>query len=348
MRKLTYLVLGVAVLCVILAIVLGYDRPKSVPSSPPVEPRSDTRSAAQQQLDKQQQDEMDALVQDIRKPHTMEQIQMKGMPITPPLRRKAYLQTADQTTQEVVRDLGNFFTIANSNHFMTGTFLANIRRWHEIILPNIKVARLIQEGREKPEVIGDLLRAEIRTTLEDFDRVREEREVYIQRIRRGEVRPPDLAENDSYYNEHRRYSDLYFEYDRCHDLIYMSLCILANIGQLDESTLAAWIRTKKAVRCDCPAMDVWLIRFLQKSAPKSTYSPEVSQILEKVPFGKCRISTWTAAWSVNDPMLMMAEIDVSDLPTLEVAEIPIHIAISNEEANAVLAEFLARNSEKPQ
>ena len=63
----------------------------------------------------------------------------------------------------------------------------------------------------------------------------------------------------SRYNKNRRYQCPLLEFQRIHDVAYMSLYILANIGQLDADLLAEWIQKEEPPLYDCPDMDLWLI-----------------------------------------------------------------------------------------
>jgi hypothetical protein len=237
---------------------------------------------------------------------TIAQLTAKGLPPAAPPRKKVFEQTAKQSTPEVVRDLGNFFAMANCSNRNTGHPLEDVARWAATIPPNVKVARLIEEGRKAPEDISALIRAEIARCLDGYDKKRDARDEVFIRYVRNEGPAPSIGENDKLYETTRCYSDPLYEYNRIHYVVYSGLYILANIERPDEQLLRQWLALRKAKNTECLAMDAWLVLAFRKSPGVETM----------------KMSAWNSPWLHNDPFILMAKVDASSLPTFNVLAIP--------------------------
>jgi hypothetical protein len=269
---------------------------------------------------------------------TMSKLLAKGLPPASPPRRKVFEQTAKQSTKEVVRDLGSFFALANCCNRDTGYGVEDIARWAVTIPPNVKVARLIEEGRKSPDEISSLLRAEIAHVLQDYEKKRDARDVRFRSYLQGLTPGPSIKENDDLYEKTRCYSDALYEYERIHYLVYSGFYVLVNIERMDEPLLRHWLSLHKAKGTECPAMDAWLVTTLHKTPATALENVKAPRI------NKTKISVWNAPWSHNDQMLLMADVDSIDLPSIEVLEIP-REPFANDVIHRILDEFMTTSSQ---
>ena len=168
----------------------------------------------------------------------------KGFPRMSNPRKFCYTQTAAQSTAEVVADLGNH-PVMELCYLMQGggniSMPNQILHCHCKVMPNIKVIRLIEEGRNDPATVSSLLEDAIRQCLTDYDK---DLQGWNEARARGEGFFGG-GDNDEYYNKHRKYECPQMEFRRINHVANMSLYILANIGQLDADLLAEWIQKKK-------------------------------------------------------------------------------------------------------
>lgn len=256
-------------------------------------------------------------------PNTAEDLAEKGFPLHHPMRQKFVAQTAQQSTAEVVADLGNLIVaeVLGSNINMKAPGYA-IQRYYKYAGPNIKVLRLIEEGRQNPSAVTPLLRDAVRKLLTDYDEVRQ---ACVKSWERGEE-CPGTSEIDRYYNEHRRYEHPQLEFPRMNDVGYMSLYILANIGQLNRPLLADWLRKEKTWRYRCTGMEVWLVDYyFTQGGGKATEAAKRHAALTKgveICGPNVRQSRWNAPWDVHEPLLGAADVNVRDIQTIEVLAIP--------------------------
>ena len=217
--------------------------------------------------------------------------------------------------------------------------------WRCIVPTNLKVLRLIEEGRENPAEVALLLRQAIRNALSAYDDLKE-----------AMKRPlPDSAVsgvrgNDPYYAKHRRYRSHSFERDRIHFVLNASSYILANIGELDGvELLRAWIIYDKSPY-RCRALEVWLIDCWcnSENGRMSTYAAKHRELTGgKTLSGEHkRMARWNAPWELRNRFLLAANVDTSSLPTIEVLDIPHSLTISNERQKQIIDEFLKATIDK--
>ncbi len=185
---------------------------------------------------------------------TMVELIEKGFPLISNPRRRALMQTARQSTEEVVADLGNSFVMSDSCNRDVAYSYRDIKRWSRTIPPNVKVLRLIEEGRKDPARIAPLLRQAIRDALSAYDDLIEATKTPI------DYDPSKgIQTNDPYYAKHKRYRNRSFEKERVHYVANASFYVLMNIGELDDpKLLAEWFKYK-LLGAYSPSMYVWLI-----------------------------------------------------------------------------------------
>ena len=274
---------------------------------------------------------------------TMEDLQAKGFPLISNPRKAAYTQTAPQSVEEVVRDLGNMMVIEYcSLHIGITQDPTIIGHYYRIINPNIKVLRLIEEGRRKPEAITPLLSDAINNCLADYDSAHKR---YREAWKSGKW-GSGTGDNDSYYEEHRTYSDPVLELGRRHDSVYMAFYVMANLDCLDPHLLAMWINKQDDRRWRCEDMNLWLIDcYFRQPGDKSDASKRHFDLLggEAIGGKRVRQSQWNAPWDIHHPLLLAKHVDTKDIVTIEVLRIPRSLSrtIDGKMRERVLANFLA-------
>jgi hypothetical protein len=255
----------------------------------------------------------------------------KGFPLMSNPRKAAYAQTAQQTTPEVVADLGNEMTIGYCalDIDLVGDPW-DIARYYRAISRHIKVMRLIEEGRQNPDMVSQLLRDAIRECMSVYNEVWQARNVEWPRLVRGQVVGSGrTGDNDEYYNTHRRYQSAVVEFDRLHKVAYSALYILANIGRLDGQLLAEWIQKEKHPQHVCTDMDVFLVDCYYKQVPDSSEAAKKHAALTEgfnISGEKVRQSAWNALWDVHHFLLAAKKVNLSDIKTIEVIKIPVRLA----------------------
>ena len=83
----------------------------------------------------------------------------------------------------------------------------SIQRYWRAISRHMKVLRAIEEGREDPTRVTELLNEQVRDCLERYPEVQDAREKEWISLTTGCRGHPVTSEIDAYYNEHRRYED---------------------------------------------------------------------------------------------------------------------------------------------
>jgi len=252
-------------------------------------------------------------------------------------RHAAYTQTAKQTTAEVVADLGNHIIMLYCSLPDIKPPINDIAYWWSTAQRNIKVIRLIQEGRENPEFVSSLLVKEIRKCLSEhgaaFESYKEER-------KRVKVVVPD----GKYYTQHGRYKSPIIEYARLYDVVYSSLYVLANIDRLDPVLMDDWFREPRRRSYDCKDMNIWLIdRYYQQADARATEHGRQHAALTRgltISGARDKRSQWNALWEHDHFLLRARNVDVSDLQTIEVLDIPRELSIPSQTKDQVLANFM--------
>jgi len=261
---------------------------------------------------------------------TVQDLMDKGFPLMSNPRKDAYTQTAQQSTAEVVADLGNEMTIGYCalDIDLVGDPW-DIARYYRAISRHIKVMRLIEEGRQNPDMVSQLLRDAIRECMSVYNEVWQARNVEWPRLVRGQVVGSGrTGDNDEYYNTHRRYQSAVVEFDRLHKVAYSALYILANIGRLDGQLLAEWIQKEKHPQHVCTDMDVFLVDCYYKQVPDSSEAAKKHAALTEgfnISGEKVRQSAWNALWDVHHFLLAAKKVNLSDIKTIEVIKIPVSL-----------------------
>ena len=101
---------------------------------------------------------------------------------------------------------------------------------------------------------------------------------------------------------------------------------LANIGELRPAeALARWI-DRRAAPNEPRDIDIWLIDqyFKQAGASDAAAAARHAELTAGLDIDGRSIkqSRWNAAWSVNDMLVVAKDVDVSDIPTIEVLDFP--------------------------
>ena len=256
---------------------------------------------------------------------TVQDLIRKGLPIISNPRKLSYTQTAAESTAEVVADLGNGMIMSYCYLGRSGSNISmpnELLHYSERIMPNIKVIRLIEEGRNDPAKVSSLLKDAVRQCLENYDK---DVKGWHESRARGES-PSGTGDNEEYYNKNRKYECPQMEFRRINYVANMSLYILANIGQLDADLLAKWIEKEKPQLYDCRDMDLWLVDayFRQDSQSSSDVADQHKTLTKGINIAghKTIQSKWNAIWDIHDRMFKAARIDTSDIKTIETLGIP--------------------------
>ena len=169
----------------------------------------------------------------------------RGMPLMTAPRKLVYDRTAAQSTEEVVRDLGEIATVALCMPTHDDlSFLNRISRWSWRVPHNIRVLRLIEEGRKDPGLVEQLLVEQLRSEIERFGELREAYKV-AWRESATRKKPVGGRYGDPYYEEHKRYEHAIPESERVYFVVYASFYILASLDRHHPELLADWVREEK-------------------------------------------------------------------------------------------------------
>jgi hypothetical protein len=260
---------------------------------------------------------------------TVQDLMDKGFPLMENPRKAAYTQTVQQNTAEVVADLGNQMTIGFcSLDINIEPMPCDLARYYRAISRHIKVMRLIEEGRQNPDMVSQLLRDAIRDCMSAYNEVWRARNVEWVKWTTGQWGPSGTGTDDEYYNTHRKYKDAVLEFERLHNVVYSSFYILANIGQQDPKLLAEWIQKEKHPQYVCRDMDVFLVDCYYKQVPDSSGAAKKHAGLMEgfnISGEKVRESAWNALWDVHHPLLAAKKVNLSDIKTIEVIKIPVSL-----------------------
>jgi len=260
---------------------------------------------------------------------TVQDLMDKGFPLMENPRKAAYTQTAQQSTPEVVSDLGNQMTIGFcSLDINIDPMPCDLARYYRAISRHIKVMRLIEEGRQNPDMVSQLLRDAIRDCMSAYNEVCRARDVEWVKWTTGQWGPSGTGTDDEYYNTHRKYKDAVLEFERLHNVVYSSFYILANIGRLDGQLLAEWIQKEKHPQYVCTDMDVFLVDCYYKQVPDSSEAVKKHAALTEgfnISGEKVRQSAWNALWDVHHFLLAAKKVNLSDIKTIEVIKIPVRL-----------------------
>ncbi len=271
----------------------------------------------------------------------------KGFPIISNARKLVYTQTAAQSIPEVVADLGNIPMILIGAWPMDQKAPPNeIARYWQQITPSVKVLRLIEEGRKNPDMVSSLLRDAFEECLTDHDEVQ-------QRCLQSWLEGREIGGtgvDDPYYREHRKYEEPCLELPRLHYVIYSSLYILFNIDRADPKLLVEWLLTERDERYHCIDMDVWLVDcYFRRSGEGSEAATKHADLTQGADISGRKVieSRWDAIWDIHDPLLKAQGVDLRDIETIEVLEIPPELpsTISREAKEEIIQSFLEHAEE---
>jgi hypothetical protein len=268
-----------------------------------------------------------------------------------PYRQQAIERTAIQTIEQVAMDIGGVNAAAGS-----GTHLADeappsqIRRWTQRIPNNIKVLRLIEEGRHAPSEVKGALDRELHEALTAYN---DAQRAYLEEARKP-VDPTNVritTDLDPSYVERFRFDNPISEFYRLNDMINASFYTLANLDALPEPAVAQeWITTKFLPGLDHffnPSMHTWIM-YQYALSPQYQDRPGYAELRASIEATGLRQtyvrqSRWNAGWSIHDPMLARGRVDASDIPSIEVLGIPAGYQIKPEAYQEIREFFLAIN-----
>ena len=192
-----------------------------------------------------------------------------------------------------------------------------IGTWATSIPPNLKVLRLIEEGRETPEKMTALLEGMIQEKLDAYDGIREAYDSHVPVMGRSysvlEAGPKDPLR----------------EVEETHFAVQAAFYVLANIERLrNPQLLAQWISRKKANSYETACFDVWLIDcyFRQADSGKvSTFAERHTALTKDCKLSRPykKMSRWNAAWDIHHPLIMARRVNTKDIRTIDVLEIPL-------------------------
>ena len=250
----------------------------------------------------------------------------KGLPAISNPRRAELEETASQSIEEVIADLGNLMTIAynstySGHHALRNYDLGSYRG----ISSFMKVLRVIEEGRADPQRVSALLRTELDLTIRLF----REAGIAAHNARAAKaLGGPPLDVHSDFYNTHRREEDGEKELGRLTYFGYCTLYVLADIDQLRPAELLArWVDRDRQSLVMLPGdMDIWLIDqyFKQSGVAGAAAAARHADLTADLALdgGRVARSRWNAPWSIHDNMVVARGVDVSDIPTIEVLDIP--------------------------
>ena len=97
----------------------------------------------------------------------IDQLLSKGLPVSPPLHRATKDQLAGKSIEELIKDVGNQWS-ATAVHFGGRFNWASIHALTSCLPKNVRVIRIIEEGRRDPGKVGALLAADLRRRIREF------------------------------------------------------------------------------------------------------------------------------------------------------------------------------------
>jgi hypothetical protein len=267
-----------------------------------------------------------------------------------PYRQQAIEKTAIQTIEQVAMDIGGVMAAAGSgNHLIDAGSPNQIKGWALTIPNNIKVLRLIEEGRRDPFEVKRALDRELEKALTVYNQTQH---AYIAAHR--EARSPyafSRSDDDDSYVADFRFSNPVSEFFRLNRMINASFYTLANLDALPEPAVAKeWITTEFLPGLDHffnPSMHSWIM-YQYAVSPQFQDRPgyaELRALIEATGLRRTHVlqSTWNAGWSIHDPMLARGRVDRTDIPTIEVLGMPAGYQVKPEAYQEIREFFLAIN-----
>jgi len=289
----------------------------------------------------------------IRPPRgTMEDLADKGFPLMSNARREVVSQTAPQTLDELVADLGHgrmFRTCALGAYSSIKAAPDDIRRYQPV-QAYVKVLRLIEEGRENKESVVPLIREAINECIADHDRVRKERKVELRKLSRSGS-AMTFSEPRGYYEKHRQHQNPVLEFDRIHLVVYSGMYVLANLHALDADVLHNWLVLPKPPIYNCVDMNLWLVDRYYADNPQAPGAAEHKRLLgdTTIPAPTGLQSRWDAPWDIHDFLIKARGVNRADIPTIEVLAIPSELpnTLDNDTKAAILDNFVRNSQQQP-
>jgi hypothetical protein len=276
---------------------------------------------------------------------TIEDLGRKGFPLISPPRQAAVETTASQTIEEVVRDLGNLYSIGMSSlHTVSGNYgLHDIGRW-QAMSRHVKVLRVIEEGRQNPKHIAALLNDAIENALTSLEEVQSEAVFEMARMASGESIAV-VTERDEFLQKEHRYENAALEIERRYELAHAGFFALANINELSSpSLLAEWISLSRVPMFTPKDMHVWLIdQYFEQGGSGSAEAQTHSRLAAGIGFeslGSVQRSRWNAPWDLDHPLLKAKDVDMSGIPTIDVLRIPTSVDADEATKDAIIDNFL--------
>lgn len=261
----------------------------------------------------------------------------RGAALIPNPRAEAMKRTAQLTLEELVWDLGEYWT-SRGYVFASEHFEPSDSSWFAAaLLGNVEVARLIEEGRRQPRLVHELLQ----------DRVLRIWGGWAFFWQKRGIRFPPLPPAKGDGEHEKSVTELLKEGEStAYVFPAASLFIMVNINDdtaLDivaeilrnepEPYKPAYRGATEGCRGQAPssgilvwAVDCFLSRWKEDELPEAarpllakhrelTAGFNISSTAEKM-------SSWSTTWSVHDIYVSMLGLDVSDVETLDVVGIP--------------------------
>ena len=251
-------------------------------------------------------------------------IEKRFVPISTP-RRDILRFVTSRSLEEVARDLGDFWIMElcrDPNVYGTGS---GMLFWATAVPPNIMVLRLIEEGREDPDRVSDILTKAIAKKIEK-----------LAEVCKNQKNPP----TGKPYDIHREAVSTRFS-------IAGAFYVLANIDRLKNPAvldlLERWIAAPKPRGYESAGIEIWVIDYYFRltDAPGNRHAAAHLAIAnDRVPAGPKRVfSKWNQPWDVNDWRLHAVGVNVKDFETIEVLTIPGKVALTFDDVIRIRENF---------
>lgn len=258
------------------------------------------------------------------------------MPFISPIRAAEIEWVGGQTIGSLVADLGN--AVIQSHRLSSDPVPSLIGYWHNAITRSPVALRLIEEGASHPDEVARLLLHEANLAINEYPRARENLNNRV---------PQSTSLRDEHYRQTHRYQDAAIEWNRVHLEMYGAFYVIANLGRLNDDAkpaLAAFLKLPLTNSYDCLDLKVWLIDafYHQARLEKSAFGERHRELVGNTDlFGpKVLRSRWNAPWYRDHLLLTAAEVDVSDLSTIEVYELPHKLTMKNPQKREIIDNFV--------
>jgi hypothetical protein len=279
---------------------------------------------------------------------TIADMTKKGLPIPSSPRKSMIEQTAKQDVPDLVKDLGNPFTIAFSMFAVGGGMgsYQNLRTWDRLTY-SVKSLRLVEEAKKDPATVRPLVIAELRRSLASLDEMYSNAKFNMLKLASG-MEVKHQSEDDPYYLKHRAYEEPIAEMTRRLDSIHACFYVLANIGALHEANkeLKAFIQADLGT-FKCDDLNVWFVElyYAEISSPNAAGYETHRKIISK-PMARNLVnrSRWNSVIDIHDTLAGAAKVNMAGVETIEVLEIPKQINLTEKQKIAVLDNFAGKKA----